>query len=62
MLFLENGPENSSARSLWIYKLIETAKKYKITIELVYYPPYHSKYNKIEHYWGFYKESGVRKS
>ena len=24
----------------------------KITIELVYYPPYHSKYNKIEHYWG----------
>ena len=52
MLFLDNGPENSSARSLWIYKLIETAKKYNITIELVYYPPYHSKYNKIEHYWG----------
>lgn len=52
MLFLDNGPENSSSRGLWIYKLIEIAKKYNITIELVYYPPYHSKYNKIEHYWG----------
>lgn len=52
MLFLDNGPENSSSRSLWIYNLVELAKKYNITIELVYYPPYHSKYNKIEHYWG----------
>ena len=52
MLFLDNGPENSSSRSLWIYKLVELAKKYNIIIELVYYPPYHSKYNKIEHYWG----------
>lgn len=52
MLFLDNGPENASSRSLWIYNLVELAKKYNITIELVYYPPYHSKYNKIEHYWG----------
>ena len=52
MLFLDNGPENNSSRSLWIYKLVELVKKYNIIIELVYYPPYHSKYNKIEHYWG----------
>lgn len=52
MLFLDNGPENNSSRSLWIYKLYELAKKYNIKIQLVYYPPYHSKYNRIEHYWG----------
>lgn len=52
MIFLDNGPENSSRRKLWKYRIINLAKKYKIEIELVYYPPYHSKYNKIEHYWG----------
>lgn len=51
-IFLDNGPENSSRRKLWKYRIIELAVKYKIEIELVYYPPYHSKYNKIEHYWG----------
>ena len=31
--------------------MIELSIKYNIVIELVYYPPYHSKYNKIERYW-----------
>ena len=31
--------------------LIDLSKKYNISIELVYYPPYHSKYNPIERYW-----------
>ena len=31
--------------------LIDLANKYNISIELVYYPPYHSKYNPIEIYW-----------
>lgn len=52
LIFLDNGPENSSRRKLWMRRIIELSIKYKITIELVYYPPYHSKYNKIEHYWG----------
>ena len=51
MIFLDNGPENSSRRTLWIKKLVELAIKYNIVIELVYYPPYHSKYNMIERYW-----------
>ena len=51
IIFLDNGPENSSRRTLWIKRLIDLSKKYKITIELVYYPPYHSKYNMIERYW-----------
>lgn len=51
-LFLDNGPENSSRRTLWLYRIIMLAKTYKLTIILVYYPPYHSKYNLIEHFWG----------
>lgn len=53
MIFLDNGPENGSSRKLWKYRIIKLAIKYNIQqIELVYYPPYHSKYNMIEHYWG----------
>ena len=52
VIFLDNGPENSSRRKLWMKRIIELAIKYKITVELVYYPPYHSKYNLIEHFWG----------
>jgi len=51
IIFLDNGPENSGRRTLWLERLVELAKKHNITIELVYYPPYHSKYNKIERYW-----------
>ena len=51
VIFLDNGPENSSKRTLWIKCLIGLVKKYHISIELVYYPPYHSKYNMIERYW-----------
>lgn len=51
IIFLDNGPENSSRRTLWIKCLVDLAKKYDISIELVYYPPYHSKYNAIERYW-----------
>ena len=51
IIFLDNGPENSSRRTLWIKCLIVLAKKYNVSIELVYYPPYHSKYNPIERYW-----------
>lgn len=51
MIFLDNGPENSGKRKLWLKKLTELSEKYSILIKLIYYPPYHSKYNKIERYW-----------
>ena len=37
--------------------MIMMAIKLNITIELVYYPPYHSKYNLIEHFWGVLQRS-----
>jgi len=33
-------------------RLVNFAKANEINISLVYYPPYHSKYNPIERVWG----------
>ena len=38
-------------RTIFLKGLIELSKKYGITIELIYYPPYHSKYNPVERLW-----------
>ena len=49
---LDNGPENHSRRTQFMYRLVEFAQKYEIALRLAYYPPYHSKYNPIERCWG----------
>jgi hypothetical protein len=52
LLDLDNGPENHSRRTQFIYRLVRWAQATQLTVELVYYPPYHSKYNPIERCWG----------
>ena len=52
MINLDNGPENQSHRTQFMARLVEFAKKSQLTIQLAYYPPYHSKYNPIERCWG----------
>lgn len=52
VLDLDNGPENSGQRSQWLLRMALLAQKYQWTVVLVYYPPYHSKYNPIERLWG----------
>jgi hypothetical protein len=52
LLDLDNGPENHSRRSQFIYRMVLFAQATQLTIVLVYYPPYHSKYNPIERCWG----------
>jgi hypothetical protein len=52
LLDLDNGPENHSRRTQFIYRMVQLAQAWQITIVLVYYPPYHSKYNPIERCWG----------
>jgi hypothetical protein len=49
---LDNGPALSSARTQFIKRLVEFADRHGLTIHLVYYPPYHSKYNAVERGWG----------
>jgi hypothetical protein len=48
----DNGPECHSRRTQLMQRLTELADATQQTIELAYYPPYHSKYNPIERVWG----------
>ena len=53
---LDNGPENASCRTQFIKRMVAFADLYQLEIELVYYPPYHSKYNPIERCWGILEQ------
>jgi transposase len=48
----DNGPENHSRRTQFMARLARFADQTRLTVELAYYPPYHSKYNPIERVWG----------
>jgi hypothetical protein len=48
---LDNGPEVQSRRTQFMCRLTEFADSSQLEIELVYFPPYHSKYNPIERCW-----------
>ena len=52
LLNLDNGPENHSRRTQFMYRLTDLADIFGLTLELAHYPPYHSKYNPIERVWG----------
>ena len=53
---LDNGPENASCRTQFIKRMVAFADRHQLEIELVYYPPYHSKYNPIERCWGILEQ------
>jgi hypothetical protein len=52
VLNLDNGPQNHSRRTQSMARLLVFAQAYKLNVRLVYYPPYHSKYNPVERCWG----------
>jgi hypothetical protein len=52
LLDLDNGPENHSRRTQFLYRMVQFAQKHQVKVQLAYYPPYHSKYNPIERCWG----------
>ena len=54
---LDNGPECSGRRTQFLHRMVGFAELSGLCIRLVYYPPYHSKYNSIERYW-----AGLEKS
>ena len=51
VIYLDNGPNNSGTRTQFLKRMIEFADWSGLEIRLVYYPPYHSKYNRIERCW-----------
>jgi hypothetical protein len=52
LINLDNGPDISSCRTQFMKRMVEFANNNSLEIVLVYYPPYHSKYNPIERCWG----------
>jgi transposase len=48
----DNGSESNGQRTQWLNRLVQFSKDYGVTIQLAYYPPYHSKYNPVERLWG----------
>jgi len=48
----DNGTESDGHRTQWLKRLVELSDAHQLTIQLAYYPPYHSKYNPVERLWG----------
>ena len=53
---LDNGPEIASSRTQFMKRMVNLADDSGLEIELVYLPPYHSKYNPIERFWGILEQ------
>jgi hypothetical protein len=54
---MDNGPECNGHRGQFLLRMAEFVDMTKLAVHLIYYPPYHSKYNGIERYW-----AGLEKS
>ena len=53
---VDNGPENSGIRTQFLKRMVEFADWTGKSIQLLYFPPYHSKYNPIERCWGILEQ------
>jgi Rhodopirellula transposase DDE domain len=51
-LKMDNGPESSGVRTQFLHRMVQLVDAIGKPIQLLYYPPYHSKYNPIERCWG----------
>ena len=51
VIYLDKGRENSGRRTQFLKRMVQFADWSGLVIRLVYYPPYHSKYNPIERCW-----------
>src|SRR5262249_35358593 len=54
----DNGPESSGRRTTFLHRRVQLADAMHKPIQLLYYPPYHSKYNPIERGWGILERHG----
>jgi Rhodopirellula transposase DDE domain len=56
VIYLDNGPHNAGTRTQFLKRMIAFADGSGLRIRLVYYPPYHSKYNPIERCWSILEQ------
>ena len=54
---LDNGPDCSGRRTQFLKRVVEFSDTSGLEVRLAYFPPYHSKYNPIERYWGGLEKS-----
>lgn len=52
----DNGPESNGRRTQFLKRMVEFADHIGKPIQLLYYPPYHSKYNPVERCWGILEQ------
>ena len=55
-LKLDNGPESSGIRTQFLKRMVGFADDTGKTIQLLCFPPYHSKYNPVERCWGILEQ------
>lgn len=51
MIDLDNGQSVAGNTKLFLKRIVGFAQNIQMPIQLVYYPPYHSKYNRVERLW-----------
>ena len=51
MIDLDNGKSVAGNTKRFLQRIVAFSKKIGLPIQLVYYPPYHSKYNMVERFW-----------
>ena len=51
-LKMDNGPESSGVRTQFLHRLVHLVDTLGKPLQLLDYPPYHSKYNPIARCWG----------
>ena len=51
MIDLDNGQSSAGNTRRFVRQMVAFAKTINMPVQLVYYPPYHSKYNKVERVW-----------
>jgi transposase len=55
-LKVDNGSESSGVRTQFLKRMVEFADQIGKSLQLLYFPPYHSKYNPIERCWGILEQ------
>ena len=53
---VDNGPESSGVRTQFLKRIVDFVDHTRKIVQLLYYPPYHSKYNPIERCWGILEQ------
>ena len=50
-VFADNGSESNSHRTQFLLRMVDFSQVSGLEIQMIYYPPYHSKYNPVERPW-----------